>query len=158
MSKTIVTKIHGNTAPFQIWDIYNNELQPYNEWCLEWFIDFRLTDSIELWDNNDWLQELYEGNKEHKKEFKKFVVENYTVEWKKVYKEFKEIWELKDKLNGDITPKLEDVVTKDETFEVIDWNPTMELRYKRINSKSTPLQQKWINNNGDEEWRTIKIE
>lgn len=155
--KTITREIQAETAPFVLWDLHKDETTFYNKWCLEWFEDYRRTDNIDLWDNDEWLQDLYDGEKKHKKEFKQFVKKHYTnVYWKEVYKEFKEIWELKDKLSINNTPEFTETIKDKPTLEAADWSPTMELRWVRWGGKH--LQQKWRSNTGCEEWRHINEE
>lgn len=169
MSKTIIRQIYAETAPFTLWDLYNNDLEPYNLWNIEWFKNFNYKESFEMWDNEDWLQELYDGSKKHKKEFKKFTQKNFPlIDHKTVYKEFKEIWELKDELDKlattsslkneldyllpeQIKKLIEDVASSPAN---VTMEPTTELRYKE-----KILQQLWIDKNtGDVEWRLIKEE
>lgn len=165
MSKTIVRQIYAETAPFTLWDLYNNDLEPYNLWNIEWFKDFNYKESFEMWDNENWLQELYDGSKKHKKEFRKFIRKNFSfIDHKTVYKEFKEIWELKDELDklattsslkDELDYPLEGLIENVVSFSAnVIMEPTTRLRYKE-----KILQQLWIDKNtGDVEWRLIEEE
>lgn len=165
MSKTIIRQIYAETAPFTLWDLYNNDLEPYNLWNIEWFKDFNFKESFEMWDNEDWLRELYDGSKKHKKEFKEFTQKNFPfIDHKTVYKEFKEIWELKNELDklattsslkDELDYPLEGVIENVASFSAnVIMEPTTGLRYKE-----KILQQLWIDKNtGDVEWRLIKEE
>lgn len=100
---TIYTVVSAENDLFHLSVLVSDTtLKPYKDRIsLTWFKDRSQKDSLEEWDGEDWLKELFKKNERHVKEFKEYVKDNYSPEVitpKKAYKEFRKSYKLLTKI------------------------------------------------------------